>query len=94
MHAVKISAGTRLAEACGAESVQTLSHHHQAVDRLGQGLVAVGWSEDGLIEAIEREEGWMLGVQWHPEQTAAADPHQQRLFDAFVAQTGGRTRAT
>jgi putative glutamine amidotransferase len=40
--------------------------------------------DDGLVEAVERGEGWMLGVQWHPEQSAAADPAQQALFDAFA----------
>jgi putative glutamine amidotransferase len=48
--------------------------------------VATGWSEDGLVEALEREAGWLVGVQWHPEDTAAADPAQQGLFDAFVAE--------
>jgi putative glutamine amidotransferase len=54
------------------------------VDRLGDGIVAGGWSEDGLVEAIERETGWMVGVQWHPEDTAPADPAQQGLFDELV----------
>jgi putative glutamine amidotransferase len=67
------------------------SHHHQGVDRVGDGLVVNGRSPDGLVEAIEREGAdlnrdttWMLGVQWHPEETAAEDLAQQRLFDALV----------
>jgi putative glutamine amidotransferase len=60
------------------------SHHHQGVDRLGDGIVASGWSEDGLVEAIERETGWMVGVQWHPEDTAPTDPSQQALFDELI----------
>jgi putative glutamine amidotransferase len=83
-HDVKIAAGSRLAEASGAEVLSSSTHHHQGVDRLGDGLMPTGWSEDGLIEAVEREDGWMLGVQWHPEDTAAEDPMQQALFDALV----------
>src|SRR5215211_4648482 len=50
----------------------TKSHHHQAVDRLGDGLVASGWSVlDDLVEAIEAPHArWALGVQWHPEVDA------------------------
>jgi putative glutamine amidotransferase len=83
-HDVKVAPASRLAEATGAEVLSCSSHHHQGVDRLGEGLAATGWSEDGLVEAIERERGWMLGVQWHPEDTAADDPEQQALFDALV----------
>jgi putative glutamine amidotransferase len=52
----------------------TKSHHHQGVDRLGEGLVASGWSVlDGLVEAIEAPAArWVLGVQWHPEVDPAS----------------------
>ena len=85
-HEVKLAAGSRIADAAGADVLSCASHHHQGVDteRLGQGLVATGWSEDGLVEAIEREGGWMVGAQWHPEETAAMDPGQQGMFDALV----------
>ena len=62
--------------------------HHQAIDRLGDGLVVSGWAEDGTIEAVELPGRWVLGVQWHPEDTAEHDGDQQRLFDAFVAACG------
>jgi putative glutamine amidotransferase len=83
-HQVKVAAGSRLAEATGSEALACSSHHHQGVDGVGEGLAPTGWAEDGLVEAIEGETGWILGVQWHPEDTAAADPAQQALFDAFV----------
>jgi putative glutamine amidotransferase len=41
---------------------------------------------------VEREEGWFVAVQWHPEETAATDPHQQALFDAFAEEAAGRLR--
>jgi putative glutamine amidotransferase len=46
----------------------------------------VAWAPDGLLEAFEHEDQWLVGVQWHPEDTAADDPLQQRLYDRFVAE--------
>ena len=60
--------------------------HHQAVGRLGQGLRAVAWSPDGVIEAIEStERALVTGLQWHPELAALGDERQRRLFEALVA---------
>ena len=59
--------------------------HHQAIERLGSDLVVTGRADDGTIEAVELADGWVVGVQWHPEDTAAHDGDQQRLFNAFVA---------
>jgi putative glutamine amidotransferase len=59
----------------------TPTHHHQAVDRLGEGLVATAWAQDGTIEALEPSEDgpFLIAVQWHPE--FGDDP---RLFQALV----------
>jgi gamma-glutamyl-gamma-aminobutyrate hydrolase PuuD len=66
------------------------THHHQAIDRLGDGLVASAWAEDGTVEAVEfaafspeAPHGFALGVQWHPEE--GDDP---RLFAALVTAAG------
>jgi putative glutamine amidotransferase len=83
-HAVTIAPESLLASAARLDTLECSTHHHQGVERLGEGLVATAWTDDGLVEAIERPGGWMLGVQWHPEDTAAGDPAQQRLFDALV----------
>lgn len=63
-------------------------YHHQAVDRLGEGLRAVGWAADGTVEAVELPGAarFVLGVQWHPEQQA----EDQRLFAALVHASGKR----
>ena len=68
------------------------THHHQAVNLLGDGLKAVAWEEDGTIEAVEAGpselggfSGFVLGVQWHPEQ--GTDP---RLFTALVGAAAAR----
>ncbi len=87
-HDVRLEPESRIARAVGTTSVSCSTHHHQGIDRLGDGLVATGWSEDGLVEAIERETGWMLGAQWHPEDTATDDPAQQALFDVLVGGSG------
>jgi putative glutamine amidotransferase len=55
------------------------------VDRVGDGLIVTGHSADGIIEAFEHADGWLVGVQWHPEDTAGDDDAMQRLFDSFVA---------
>jgi putative glutamine amidotransferase len=91
-HDIALTAGSRVAKACGAELVNGTSHHHQAVDRLGEGLVVTGWSPDGVIEAVEFDgsDGWLVSVQWHPEDTAASDPAQQGLFDGLVSWAAGR----
>lgn len=85
-HDVKAAPGSRLAEAAGEEVLTCSTHHHQGVAHVGEGLSPTGWSEDGLVEAVERDGGWMLGIQWHPEDTASEDPRQQALFDALVGQ--------
>src|SRR5207247_2210826 len=86
--------GTRLAEASGSAALRCWSAHHQGVNEVGEGLAPVGWSDDGLVEALERDRGWMLAVQWHPERTAADDPTQQALFDALVAEAGRPSAST
>jgi putative glutamine amidotransferase len=85
-HEVKVELGSGLAAACGAEVVTASCHHHQGIDRIGVGLVPTAWASDGLVEALERPgDSWFVTVQWHPEDTAAVDPAQQRLFDALVS---------
>jgi putative glutamine amidotransferase len=85
VHAVRVESSSRLGAAVGEGSIACSSHHHQGVDRVGDGLRPTAWSEDGLVEGLEREgDTWFVGVQWHPEDTAATDPRQQALFDTFV----------
>jgi len=79
-HDVRLKPESRLAGILGRR-VPVKSHHHQGFGRLGRGLDAVGWAEDGTIEALEdSSRTFALGVLWHPEE--ADDP---ALFDALVA---------
>lgn len=71
-HAVKPVPGSLYAEIV-PEETSVPTYHHQAVDRLGEGLVASAYAGDGTVEAVEfaggagAGVGWVLGVQWHPE---------------------------
>jgi putative glutamine amidotransferase len=93
MHDVEVAASSRLAAALGQTRAHCLSHHHQGLDRIGDGFVPVAWAADGLVEGIERDQGWTVGVLWHPESTAAADPVQQRLLRGFVEAASRRGQA-
>jgi putative glutamine amidotransferase len=67
-HEVVLEPGSLAAEAAGEERHVVRCHHHQAVGRLGEGLVVSGRAADGVLEALEAADGrWLLGVQWHPE---------------------------
>jgi putative glutamine amidotransferase len=86
-HAIRLAEGSRAARVLGRGTFHVNSFHHQAVDRLASGLVASGWSEDGLIEAVESpaEAPWLLAVQWHPEEMhAEAAAPERGLFQGLV----------
>jgi putative glutamine amidotransferase len=71
-HAVKPVPGTRLARVLPEPAPLSVpTHHHQAVDRLGEGLVVSAYAADGTAEALELPETrhpFVLAVQWHPEE--------------------------
>jgi putative glutamine amidotransferase len=89
-HPVQLVPGSRLAALYGRESLEVASWHHQAVGRLGKGLEAVAFAEDGVIEAVELEGApWLVAVQWHPELEPEAGSSGRLLFDHFVALAQG-----
>jgi len=84
-HPVRIEPQCRLAKALGWDNRAVPTHHHQGIDRLAEGLSAVGWAEDGTIEAIEDpSRPFIVGVQWHPE----ADDNRA-VFEALVRAAAG-----
>jgi putative glutamine amidotransferase len=93
MHDVEVADGSRLAAALGQGTARCLSHHHQGLDRIGDGFTPVAWAPDGLVEGIERDRGWTVGVLWHPESTAQRDPVQRRLLRGFVDVASRRGQA-
>lgn len=93
-HSVRLAPGSRAAEALGAVSLQVNSFHHQAVRDLAPSLVASGWTEDGVVEAVETngEAPWLLAVQWHPEEMHAEISAPERgLFRALVERASARS---
>jgi len=90
-HVVRLQPGSRAALALEATQVTVNSVHHQAIKELGKGLVATGWSNDGLIEAAESQAGasWILAVQWHPEEMHAdRNAPEHGLFSALISEAG------
>jgi putative glutamine amidotransferase len=89
MHSIRVSANSSLAtmlgETMSGAEFAAASRHHQAIDCLADALTVVAHAPDATIEAVEmRGHPFFLGVQWHPELTAARSPLQQQLFNAIV----------
>ncbi len=90
-HEVRLDPASRVAEVMGTATPHHCHCvHHQALERVAPGLQVVGHdTTDGMVHAVEStEHRWVLGVQWHPEDTAATDHDQQHLFDGLVAASG------
>ncbi len=84
-HDVTFNAGGPFAAIMGSNVVRTNTLHGQGIDTPGARLVVDGWAEDGTPEAVYVRDapGFAMGVQWHPEWNAAADPVSRALFEAF-----------
>lgn len=72
-HPIRTLAPSRVREMFG-ETAMVWSTHHQAVKDLGKGLTATAWSPEGIIEAIEHENGRVIGLQTHPERMGFLPP--------------------
>jgi putative glutamine amidotransferase len=86
-HRVRLAPGSLACGAAGTEGLLVMSHHHQGVERLGEGLEVSGWSvDDEIVEAIELpERRFALGVVWHPEE----DPESPVIASLVEAARGG-----
>ncbi len=83
--AVATEEGSAVRRLLGARA-EVLCSHHQALGRLGAGLVVTARSEDGVVEAVELPGyRFVVGVQWHPEETG-----DNRLFEALVGEAAAR----
>ncbi len=84
-HPVAVEPESRLAATLGGgEELAVNSFHHQAIDRLGEGLVVSARAPDGTVEAIEDpDRRFLIGVQWHAE-TLLHRPYEAALFERFV----------
>ena len=62
-------------------------YHHQAIDKLGEGLRVIASAAQGHVEALAIDNGgWAYALQWHPEDNAHEDLHQAEIFSEFVRQ--------
>ncbi|MEV6835741.1 gamma-glutamyl-gamma-aminobutyrate hydrolase family protein [Streptomyces sp. NPDC051133] len=83
-HRLKLEPGSRIAGVLDEDEPETACHHHQAVDRLGAGLTATGWAQDGTVEVVEvTGHPFAIGVQWEAGQTA-----DKRLHEALARAAG------
>lgn len=83
-HDITLVTGSRLAAIYHRTQRAVNSYHHQALDRVADGLRVTARAADGVVEAVEHTDGWdCIGVQWHPEKTL--DGSDDVLFTGFVA---------
>jgi putative glutamine amidotransferase len=88
-HQIRVEPNTLLAEIIGAGEHEVNSRHHQAIERLGEGLIETARSIDGVIEAIEKPgAAFAVAVQWHPEDRIFVSEADRKLFMAFAASIG------
>jgi putative glutamine amidotransferase len=86
-HEVTLRPGTQIATALHLEQVSANSRHHQAIAKIGHGLVASAFAPDGIVEAIEDPTlPFWVAVQWHPENLGGSA--HDRLFEALVKAAG------
>jgi putative glutamine amidotransferase len=84
-HDVAVKPGSRLSRILRDAVVPVNSMHHQAIKDLAPNLVATAHAPDGIIEAVEgKDEPYLVGVQWHPEELTESHPGQARLFSTFA----------
>ncbi|HEX5896015.1 MAG TPA: gamma-glutamyl-gamma-aminobutyrate hydrolase family protein [Thermoleophilaceae bacterium] len=88
-HGVRLDAGSLAARVVGDEHTEVKSAHHQGLDELGEGVVASGYADDGLVEAIELpDREFAVGVLWHPEED-----ERSRVVGALVEEARTRRSA-
>jgi putative glutamine amidotransferase len=88
-HAVRIEPGSLAERVVGGEHTDVKSAHHQGLDELGEGVVATGYADDGIVEAIELpERGFAVGVLWHPEED-----ERSRVIGSLVDEARDRMKA-
>lgn len=83
-HSINIAKESMLFSLLNNSALRVNSFHHQGVKSVPKGFTAVAWAPDGVIEAVEKNQGFALGVQWHPERIWQDEKEQKRLFTGFI----------
>ncbi len=91
LHSINIPKNTLLHDLIGTDTAMVTSSHHQAIDRVGEGLIVNAKSDDGIVEGIEYEDKenkpFLLGVQWHPERFKDFnEPASKNILNKFILQ--------
>lgn len=91
-HHVIVNKNTLLSQIIEKSEGEVNSSHHQAIDRLGEGLMVSSKSPDGIIEGIELSDktnsSFFLGIQWHPERMINKDsPFVKNIINRFKKET-------
>lgn len=89
-HEVALDPASLVQELFGESRITVRTGHHQAVDALGAGLRVAARAEDGVVEATEAVDRWVVGLQWHPEEAQGDPIALARFFDGFAAAVRGR----
>ena len=88
-HRVRLEPGSLAARVVGGDYTEVKSAHHQGLEELGEGIVASGYADDGVVEAIELpERSFAVGVLWHPEED-----ERSRVVGALVSEARDRSKA-
>jgi putative glutamine amidotransferase len=92
VHTIELVDESPLRTVVPGDSLTISCYHHQGLGRLGKGIHASAYADDGTVEAValDGHEGWYLGVQWHPEDTADSDSQQAGIFQALVQAASAR----
>ncbi len=83
-HSVELVGGSRLAKILDCDALCINSFHHQAVKDVAPNFHINANARDGIIEGIEHDEKYILGVQWHPEGMYEVHPQFKNIFDDFI----------
>jgi len=84
-HRVKLDQNSLLYDIIGRQKINCNSSHHQAINKIGKGLIVSARTADGIVEGLELADyPFLLSVQWHPERIFKR-AHARRLFEAFIS---------
>jgi putative glutamine amidotransferase len=83
---VRLEPDSRLASILQTTTVVGKTGHHQAVESVAPVFRIAATAHDGVVEAIEHNDRWAIGVQWHPEDRNASQDSASSLFASFVAE--------
>ncbi|MCZ2490700.1 gamma-glutamyl-gamma-aminobutyrate hydrolase family protein [Dellaglioa carnosa] len=82
-HSISIEPNSYLSEVYG-QNYRVNTYHHQAINQLGESLVAIAESPDGLVEGLVSDDNRILAVQWHPEMSFTRNQSDLAIFKWLI----------